>query len=74
MSPDAMAEMAERCRASAYRIESSVDGYLELYERVIKERWLYPPEEALEIRPRGLDWHKMRWGRRRIRRYPFRLG
>lgn len=74
LSPDEMAEMAERCRASAYRVEDSVEGYLELYDRVIKDRWLYPPERARQIRARGLDVHKMRRGKRRIRRYPFKLG
>ena len=74
MSPDETAAMANRCRESAFRIEDCADGYMELYERVIRDRWLYPPEQAHRIRVRGLNPHRLRWGRRRIRRYPFKLG
>ena len=74
MSHDALAEMALRCRESAYRIEACADGYERLYERVIRDRWLYPPERAGEIRPQGIGIQRLRPGHRRIRRYPFRLG
>ncbi len=49
MSPAETEDMAHRCRASAHTIESSCDQYLELFERVIRDRWLYPPERAKDI-------------------------
>jgi glycosyltransferase involved in cell wall biosynthesis len=74
MSADQIAGMATRCRRSAFRIERCVDRYLELYQKVLADRWLYPPERASSLRLRGLNARRLRRGRRRIRRYPFKLG
>lgn len=74
MSADELAEMAIRCRESAFRIETCVDRYLELYDRVLADRWLYPPRMARTLRLQGLNARRLRRGRRRIRRYPFKLG
>ena len=74
MSADEVAEMSARCRHSAFRIEDCVDGYLDLYERILADRWLYPPERARTLRLRGFNFRRLKRGRRRIRRYPFRLG
>ncbi|MHC4134303.1 MAG: glycosyltransferase [Planctomycetota bacterium] len=67
MGPEETAALAARCRESAYPIENTARGYLELYERVAQERWLYPPERARALGLRPLH-------SRRIRRYPFMLG
>lgn len=66
MSADEMASFARRCRESTFSIETSVDGYLELYDRVIAEQFLYPPERARDIyyrrpRPRRIRCY---WPRR----------
>lgn len=56
MSAAQMAEMATRCRESTLSIESCVDGYLELYEKVVRDRYLYRPEKAKDLyyrRPRA---------------------
>ena len=73
MDPEQLESMARRCRQSAYRIEDCVTGYLELYERVLRDRWLYPPEQARALYLR-LNSRRLRPGNRRIRRYPFKLG
>jgi glycosyltransferase involved in cell wall biosynthesis len=66
MGPQETAAMADRCRASAFSIEDCVQGYLRLYERVIAERYLYPPEQCKSIylrRPRST----------KVRRLPFMI-
>ncbi|MFN2421154.1 MAG: glycosyltransferase [Gemmatimonadota bacterium] len=45
-----MSRMAEYCHATALSIEDTTTHYLALYERVIRETYLYPPEMAREIR------------------------
>ncbi|MHC4549296.1 MAG: glycosyltransferase, partial [Planctomycetota bacterium] len=67
MGPEETAAMAERCRRSAYSIEDCARGYVDLYERVVRERWLYPPEKAPSLGLRKLS-------SKRIRRYPFMVG
>ena len=44
------AEMAHRCRESAFRIETTAERYLELYRQVIRDSWLYPPALARSLR------------------------
>ena len=72
MGEDELAEFAQRCRASAFRIEDCAEGYLEVYDRVMRDRWLYAPEQATELGLR-LNARRLRHGDRRIRRYPFGL-
>lgn len=50
MNASEISQMAEYCHASAFSIEDTTREYLALYERVIRETYLYPPEMAREIR------------------------
>jgi hypothetical protein len=67
MGPDETAEMALRCRESALTIETCVDRYLDLYAQVIRDRYLYPPEQARNLyyrrpRPRRIRcWYPRRF-------------
>jgi glycosyltransferase involved in cell wall biosynthesis len=50
MDAGEMSRMAEYCHATAFSIEDTTTHYLALYERVIRETYLYPPEMARAIR------------------------
>ncbi|MCZ6785688.1 MAG: glycosyltransferase [Planctomycetota bacterium] len=66
MGADETAELAHRCRESALTMEACARNYLELYERVLHDRYLYPPERAAQLRfkkPRSTII-KCRWPRR----------
>ena len=52
MNPDETAAMAQRCRDSAFGMDRCGDGYEECYEKVIRDRWLYPPEDAKKLKYR----------------------
>ena len=49
MSAAEITEMAEACRASAFSIEASVDGYMALYKTLIETQYLYDPKEAKDL-------------------------
>ena len=46
MPPERRAEMAKHCRDSAFTADTMAKSYLSLYEKVIKEKYLYPPRDA----------------------------
>jgi len=67
MGSDETAEIALRCRESALTIETCVDRYLDLYAQVIRDRYLYRPEQARDLyyrrpRPRRIRcWYPRRF-------------
>ena len=67
MGSDQTAQLAMRCRDSALTTENCVDRYLELYDQVIRNRYLYPPGDARELyyrrpRPRRIRcWYPRRF-------------
>ena len=66
MSAGETVELAHRCRESAFTMEACARNYIELYERVLRDGYLYPPESATQLRfrkPRSTII-KCRWPRR----------
>lgn len=49
MSPDEREKMAGHCRASAYTIEESVRQHIVMYERILRDGYLYSEEQARAI-------------------------
>jgi glycosyltransferase involved in cell wall biosynthesis len=41
--------MSRRCRESAYTIEESVKLHIEMYQKVIRQKFLYTEQEAMAI-------------------------